>query len=252
MNCFNLYSPNLINDSTLTATNENSLFPASNIKDNRRTKGFRSTTNTDSVIFDLQESSDIDTIFLLADKRNGFGFDSVLVQFNGTSNFMSPAQSYSMSLSNEHNIAHLEISLISYRFCRIVMTSSLGYCELGKVYLGTRLALSKSIKFGWTQKDNDISTKVKNRYGQVFVDLIARQKAINFSFSYLDKTDIQLINTVLDYSSEIKPFWFTIGDATMSDDYRRTSGAFILTDSPTITNSHFNKYQLSFSAEELT
>ena len=252
MSCFNLYSNNLVDKSILTSTNENAQFPASNVKDTRRTKVFRSTTNTDSMIFDFGEASDIDTVFILADKRNGFGFDSALVQFNGTSNFTSPAYSYSITLSEAHNLAHLEITKISYRFCRIIMTSTLGYTELSKVYVGSKLSLSKGIKFGWTQKDNDLSSKSKNRYGQLFVDTIIRQKVIGFSFSYLSKDDLATINSVVDYSSEIKPLWVMIGDASMSDDYRRTTGSFILSDVPSIANTHFNKYQLSFNVEELT
>jgi hypothetical protein len=189
---------------------------------------------------------------ILAEKRNGFGFNSVTVEFNATSNFTSPAFSVVMDLSEVHSIALAEFTKINYRFCRVVMSSTLGYCELAKVYIGSKTVLSKGIKFGWTLKEENLSNKTANRYGQLFIDLIATQKKINFSFSYLSKDDLAIINAILDEASEVSPLWIKIGETTMSDDFRRTSGAYTLTDIPIITNTHFNKYALSMSLSELS
>lgn len=254
MSCFNIFTKNLVDQSVLTPSSENALFPVENIQDYRRTKVFRSTSSSANIIFDFGETSDIDSIFILAEKRNGFGFDSVTVEFNGTSNFTSPAASYAMTFSDEHSLGHLELpAKISYRFARIVVTSSLlSYCEISKVYFGTKAETTASIKFGWNLKDEELSLKSKNRYGQVFADVITRQKKINFAFSYVNKDDLAILNTILDDCGETKPVWIKIGDSSMSDDYRRTSGAFNLSDIPQITNSHFNKYNLSFALEEIT
>lgn len=251
MSCFNLFTKSLVYQSTITASSENALFPVSNLKDERRTKVFRSNTNSDSVILDFQEASEIDSIFVLAEKRNGFGFTSVTFEFNGTSNFSSPACSVNVDFSDKHALGFAEFTKISYRFCRIVMTSTLGYCELSKVYIGTKLQTQRTIKFGWTLKEDDLSLKTTNRYGQLFSDIISTQKKIGFSFSYLDKVDLELINSIIDAHAETKPIWVRIGDSSMSDDFRRTSGAFFLNDTPQITNSHFNKYALSMSLNEL-
>jgi hypothetical protein len=254
MSCFNIFTKNLVDQSTLTPSSENALFPIENIQDYRRTKVFRSTSASANVVFDFNETSDIDTIFILAEKRNGFGFDSITVQFNGTADFSSPAASYSMTFSDEHSLGHLELpAKISYRFARIVVTSSLlSYCEISKVYFGTKAETDAQIKFGWTLKDDELSLKSSNRYGQVFTDVITRQKKINFAFSYVNKDDLAILNTILDDSGETKPIWIKIGDNTMSDDYRRTSGSFYLSDTPQITNAYFNKYNLSFSLVEVT
>lgn len=252
MNCFNIYNKNLIYQSTLTASSENALFPVSNLKDNRRTKVFRSTSNSSSVIIDFQETSEIDTIFILAEKKNGFGFNTITFEFNGTSSFTSPAYSKTVSFSEKFGIGHEEFTKIQYRFCRIVMTSTIGFCELSKVYIGSKATLQRSIKFGWNIKDEDLSLKSTNRYGQIFSDIITTQKKINFAFSLLNKEDLATINSIIDAHSETKPIWFTIGNNTMIEDYRRTSGAFYLTDVPQITNSNFNKYNLSMSLAEIT
>ena len=252
MSCFNLYSENLALNSVLTPSSENALFPASNIQDDRRTKVFRSTSNSDSIILDFGVASDIDTIFIASNKRNGFGFGSVTVEFNSTPVFTSPAASVSVPFSDDHGLGHVEFTKISYRYARIVMSSTLGYCELSKIYLGTKLTLNSTIKFGWTYKDEDLALKALNRYGQQFTDLIGRQKKINFAFSYVNKDDLAVINSIIDTNGESGIVWLKIGDSTMSDDYRRFSGCFLLEDSPLITNTHFNKYSLSCAVRELT
>lgn len=251
--CFKIYSTNLVDQSTIVASTENALFPVSNLQDPRRSKVYRSTTNSDNIVLDFQESSEVNGIFLVADKRAGFGVSSVVIEFNGTDSWGAPPYSISVPFSPVHGIGYVELpSTISYRFARIVLTSSLGYCELSKVFIGKDIGLTRSIGFGWTIKDEELSQKQKNRYGQTFVDVILRQKIIGFALRNMQKEDLALINNMLDRIGETKPFYLRLGDDTMVDDYRRFSGPVYLDDIPTITNAHFNRYNLSMSVKEVT
>lgn len=252
MECFKLFDRNLVDDAVLTPSSVNALYPVSNIKDERRSKVFRSTSNTTNIVLDLQETQLIDSIFLVADKKNSFGFSSVTVEFNATSDFTSPAYSVVVPLSTKFGIGFVEFAQISYRFARIVMTSTLGYCELSKIYIGKKLPLTRSISFNWTIKDEELSTKQRNRYGQLFVDLIGRQKVVAFALNNFDKNDLTLINSLLDHVGESKHFYILLGNENMVDDYRRFSGPVILDDVPTISNPYFNKYKLSMTVRELT
>ena len=250
--CFKICSDNLVEQATITASTENAQFPASNLLDYRRSKVFRSTSNSDNLVFDLQETSDIDTVFIVADKRNGFGVSTVTIEFNSTSNFVSPAFSTSVTFSTQFGIGFVEFAEISYRFARIVMTSTLGYCELSKVFIGKALPLTRGINFGWTIKDEELSQKQFNRYGQQFTDVILRQKSLTMSMNLIDKEDLDLINSFLDDRGETKPFYIILGTSLMVNDNRRFSGPVFLDDIPSITNSYFNKYALSLKVKELT
>jgi len=251
--CFRLYSRNLVDQATITASSENALFPVSNLQDFRRSKVYRSTSNSDSIVLDFQESSEVNGIFILADRRAGFGISTVTVEFNGTDSWGAPAYSQVVPLSIENNLGYVELtSTISYRFARIVLTSVLGYCELSKVFIGKDIGLTRTINFGWTIKDEELSQKQKNRYGQTFVDVILRQKIIGFALKNMQKEDLALINGLLDLVGETKPFYIRLGDDNMVDDYRRFSGPVYLDDVPTITNAHFNRYNLSMSVREVT
>lgn len=250
---FKIMDRNLVTQSTIVGSNENALFPASNLKDDRRSKVFRSTTNSDNIAFDMQETSSINTVFIVADKRAGFGVSTVTIEFNATNTWGAPAYSIAVPFSTTFGIGFVEFpATVNYRFARIVMTSTLGYCELSKVYIGSFLAMTRSINFGWTIKDEELSRKTRNRYNQMFVDIISRQKIINVSMSLLDKEDLDLINSCLDYSGETKPIYIILGCATMVNDNRRFSGPVFIDDVPSITNPNFNKYSLSLSLREMT
>lgn len=251
--CFKIYDVNLVDQATVVASSENALFPALNLKDPRRSKVYRSTSNSDSLVLDFQESSEVNGIFIVADKRAGFGVATVTIEFNGTDSWGAPAESVSVPFSTIHGIGYVELpTTISYRFARIVLTSSLGFCELSKVFIGKDIGLTRSIGFGWTLKDEELSLKQKNRYGQTFVDVILRQKIIGFALKNMQKEDLALINIMLDRVGETKPFYIKLGEDNMVDDYRRFSGPVYLEDIPTITNAHFNRYNLSMSVREVT
>lgn len=248
--CFKIFDVNLVDQAAFTASSENLLFPLTNIKDQRRSKVYRSTSNSDTLILDFQETSEINGIFIMPSKRDGFGLSTVTVEFNATSNFSSPAYSVTVSLDETLGIGYASFSSVFYRFARIVMTSALGYCELGKVFMGKNLPLTAGINFGWTIKDDDLSIKTKNRYGQIFTDIIARQKVIGFAFKNINKDDLQLLNVMFDRIGESKIFYIVIGNSAMAYDYKRFSGPVILESVPMITNSSFNRFNLSISVRE--
>lgn len=249
--CVKFYNVNLIEQSTLTPSTENALFPANNLKDYRRSKVYRSTLNSDNIVIDFQESSEVNAIFIVGSKRDGLGVSTVTVEFNATANFSSPAYSISVPMTEQFGIGYVSFTTIEYRFARIVMTSTLGFCELSKVFIGKEMGLTKGMSFGWTFKDEELSTKTFNRYGQIFADIIARQKTIGLALKLLDKDDLELLHVMFDRVGEIKPFYLAIGNANMAVDYRRYCGPVILEDVPTITNGSFNRYNLSMTVKEL-
>lgn len=250
---FSIYGQNLVAQSTITSSSVNALFPVSNIKDYRRSKVFRSTSNSDSVVFDFNETSVVDTVFLISNKRSGFGFSTVTLEFNATNVWTSPAATETVTFSTEHGVGFKEFtSAHEYRFCRMVMTSTLGYCEVANIFLGTKNDIVKSINFNWNYRDLELVNQKTNRYGQIFSDIISRQKVINCSISNMNKENLDQFFLVYDSCGESKPLFVKIGCAEMSNDYRRFSGMFYFQDIPTVSNPNFNKYSVSLTLREAT
>jgi hypothetical protein len=249
---FKLFDDNLVNQSIITPSTVNAQFPVSNFKDTRRTKVFRSNTPNDYVIFDLQETSAIDCIMVMAEKRSGFGVQTITVEFNQTSNFTAPPYSIEMEISHEFGVAVSEIPTINYRFCRLVLNSSLPYCELSNVFIGKSIDLNRCPNKGWTYKNEELSQKTRNRYGQLFTDIIFRQRVVGLSFNLLDKNQVDLFNKLIDRSGESSPVWLIILNEDSIIDNRRFTGPYTLDDIPTIANTNFGRYSLSMSLREVT
>lgn len=252
MSSFEIYSENLIYQSKITVDSENLQFPLSNILDARRSKVFRSTTSSCVITFDFNETSEIDSFMIVDEKRNGFGLHTIKLQFNGTNEWSSPAHEETIELNAPLGIGFKEFNKVEYRFCRMLVTSTLPYCEVSKFFIGKKMSLNRSINYGWSIKDNELSNKTVNRYGQIFSDIILKQKLINCSLSLLDKDQLDKIWLWLDTYGESKPFFVRIGCDNMTNDNRRFSGMVYLNDMPTISNSFFNRYNLSFSMIEAT
>jgi hypothetical protein len=252
MSCLRFFSGNLIDQATFTPSTENLNFPALNLQDARRSKVFRTTSNTSTLILDFQETSEIDSIFIVDNPRNGFGISTLSFDLNATSNFTSPAHTDSLTFSTVHGLGYKIFTQQDYRFARLNLTSSLGYCELSKVFLGKHIDLGRGPNFSWSYQNKDISTVKENRYGQKFIDIIGRQKVLNISLTLLNKDQLDQLFSLYDDKGTTKPFFVTIGDDTMVNDHRRFSGMVYLNSVPTITNTSFGRYSVSLAMEEAT
>lgn len=244
------YTGNLVNGAFITASSENLLFPVSNLLDPRRTKVFRSNTGVDSIIFDFQETSEIDSLFIVDEPRNGFGISTISLALNATSNFTSPAYTDTLTFSTKHGVGFKSFDLQEYRFAKLSLTSALGYCEISKIFIGKALDLGRGPSFNWTYQDKDLSQSKENRYGQKFVDIITRQRQFNISFSLLNKDQLDLLFELYDKHSNTKPFFVSIGCDTMINDVNRFAAMVYMNSVPTITNTSFGRYSLSMTLEE--
>jgi hypothetical protein len=248
---FAIYSENLVDQATLTASTENASFPVENIQDYRRSKVFRSTSNSDNIVLDFGSASDVNTFFIVPDKRNGFGVATITLEFNSSDSWGAPAATETITFSETHDLGFKEFTAThSYRYCRIVLTSTLGYCEIANIFLGVKNNVVRGIKFGWSYKDAEIVNQKANRYGQIFSDIISRQKQISCSIQYMDKDNLDEFFKAYDLCGESKPFFIRIGCDEMSNDYRRFSGMVFFKDVPSVVNNNFNKYSVSMQLAE--
>jgi len=246
------YSNNLVDQASITASSENLLFPKSNLVHPFRTKVFRTNTNSDSIILDFNETSEIDSILFVDVPRDGFGVSTLTLELNGTSNFTSPAFTQAITINTAHGIASASFNTQNYRFARIVMTSSLGYCELSKVFIGKSIHFENNmgVNLGWSYKDDELSSSKENAYGQVFVDVKTRRRFFSFSITSMNKDELAQIMEIYDDKGETKPFYFMLGTNEMIDDPARFSGMYYLTTIPAVINKSFGLYDMALSLKE--
>lgn len=244
------YHFNLVDQPTtnISCSNENALFPLTNLADHRSTKVFRSTSSSTSVVFDFISAEEVDSIVLIPNLMTSWGFTgSITIEANSTNVWTSPAFSTTLTpaeVDQEHLIAHKEWVAQEYRFWRI-SASSAGYVELSKIFLGKKQTIgTRSISFNWQYQDADNSIVTINRYGQRFIDIINRQKRFSFQFELLNKDEIDDFFSIYDVCGKYKPFFVRIGCDTMINNPNRFAGHMFFEDMPVVTNTAWGRYNL--------
>lgn len=241
----------------LTASSENGFFPATNIKDPRTTKEWRSVTgvNSASIIFDLKTEEEVDSVLMKGHHFDGFGFTSVTVEANITSDFSSPAFSTTLSPDFKFNYAFKTLSPSqTYRFWRVVVSGSGNFVSIANIFIGKAVQLTtNNIDFGWTLTDSDFSKVQRNRFNQEFIDKIGRQKNFgNMQFRLLNKTEVDSIFGIYDENGITEPIWTIIDeDGNIINEANRFLLYARLTAVPQVTNAAFSLYDSTMTLREV-
>lgn len=249
---FKLYSNNLVNQSVLTPSSENLLFPKSNLKHPFRSKVFRSTANSCNIVIDFGETSEVNTFILVDNPRESFGVSTVTLEMNGTSDFSAPPFTIEIPLNIQHGLGFVEFDLQSYRFARLVLTSTDEYCELSNFFIGKSIEFENGmgIDIGWSFADEDLSIIKKNRYNQKFVDKIGRQREFEFNLNAMNPDEFDQVLEVLDSKGTTEPFFVKIGDTGMINDPARFTSMVYLKAMPKIRNIAYALYGLPMALDE--
>lgn len=245
------YSDNLVESATLTASTENALFPVENIQDDRRTKVFRSTANSDNVVLDFGSAKDIDSILVTSNPVSGFGFTTITIEANSSNSWGAPPFSQAITVNTQYGIGLYELATpISYRYVRVVMTSGGSYCELSNLFIGEKITPSRGLNYGWTNKNDDLVQTKENRFGQKFSDIIGRQRIISGTIQNLTDANIDLIRAVVDAKGKHRPFFVKVGcQEAMSDPYRFIAMVYFST-IPNESNRFYKNWGLTLQFEE--
>ena len=261
MSNLKLFTFNLVvqPETVITAASENSLFPASNIKDPRTTKVHRTETSTlsNSIVFDMVTIEQVDAVMVIPNFKTGFSGISgdITIEANSTDNWSSPSLSTTMTPNDSFGLAYkFWTSVQEYRFWRLSFSNTQDYAEISKVFIGVdamRSITQNNIDFGWTKQPSDMSTFRRNRYKQRFVDEIGFQDIYKFSYKLLNAAEYDALVNGLEEVGETTPFWMMVdSSASIITDEERFAGCFYLNSMPTITNRAFGLYDLSISAEQ--
>jgi hypothetical protein len=247
---------NLVEQATLTASSENAQYPLSNILDDRRTKVFRSTSNDTNVVFDFGTARPVDMIMLVDSGLRGFGFLTATLEFNNSDLWTTPAYSIALTIDSTYGFAFAEMaSTQSFRYARLVLTNTAGYCELSNLFLGQALdigdmAFSYPIRFA--QENNASITK--NRFGQRFIDEVNSYKTLSGQLQTLNKSEVEALFEMAEYVSITRPIWVYFPEAlsNVSENNNRLSGYYYLKADPDLSLVAGNFWNTALTLEEGT
>jgi hypothetical protein len=246
---------NLIDTATITASSNNAQFPVSNLKDVRRTKVYRATTNTATINFDFGEAKKVGVVAVVSSGVNGkaFEFESCLFEMSTTNDFAVKTFTQVLDLSDQFGFGLVEVPDIESRYARLVLTRTTGEVELSKVFIGEYLTLGVQgfeYPLGFVDKNN--ASTQKNRLGQRFIDVVNKQKELSGSISTLTRDEMDDVFSILDEVSNIKPLWVIFPEGNITNDNKRISGYYYIDAEPPLSFDRGNYWSLNLTLEEAT
>jgi hypothetical protein len=238
---------------TITASTEDSFYPADNIKDDRTTKKWRSTTTSDNVVFDLGSAIEIDTIIIRGDALDGREFTgSLTLQANSSDSWGAPPVSETITFSDEHNVGYIVLAAAeTYQFWRIVGTGS-SYVGLSNVCIGKAFIPARNMTPNFDYEERDLSTFRTNQYGQRFQVIRNRRDFVSLRFNVLTKTQVDEFMDMFDVTGETEPIWIIPDNAEVfSPEKERFTSQFYLRTVPVYNHFSTGLYNLALRLEEV-
>ncbi len=197
MNNFRILWDNLWDDATLSASSENSEFPATNTQHRWHTRTWRSsgesgTLSGATITADLGDAKDIKAFVI---KNHNFSMlesgDELRIQANDADAWGAPALDEVLEVT-ENQIVKFWETAQSYRFWRIVMTDIMNadnYLEIGRIYLGGFFEFAYHFKTK-TRTFNDLSSVKRSTGGQISSDQKSRYRTWVYDFDAVKKEEI--------------------------------------------------------------
>jgi hypothetical protein len=249
-----LYTDNLVKQATLTASSENAQFPLSNLKDDRRSKVFQSTTTACNIVFDFGDIREIDSVCIVESGFDPIGFTSATIELNSVNSWVSPPVSQVLTIDPVNGWVNYDwASVQNYRFARISFVNTPNPIEVSKVFIGKRTELDQiCFSYPINYKQNNNASVTRNRLGQKFIDEVNTQKEFSGSINTMTKDEVDQIFEVVDYASFTKPIWVNFNGSYVLNDENKISGYYYLNDDPTFTLQSGNYWSVGLSFTEGT
>jgi len=248
------YCNNLIYSATLTASTANAAFPVSNLASDFRTKVWRSTTNSDNVVLDFGSAVAVDSVCVVDNWQDGFGFDSMTIEANATNSWGAPAFTTTLTKDDTFGIGIKEFTEQTYRFWRIVLTSTLGYCELSHIFIGKRTEITTNgISYGYRFSEQDNLQTASTVYGQTFFDDYGTIKELSgITLETLNVSELDSVLELADFCRTTRPFYFdhcSDAGSVLSDD-DRMKGLYRLTSEVSFTHKTAGFFDVTINLRE--
>lgn len=210
----------LINTGTNTATN--CLKVALGFSNTDKTGALTYTGSTiaihtsESLVFDLRTTEDINSVCLLWPKMDGITLSSsavVKVQANATNVWTSPAVNQTLTIDNDYEVAsHFFSADQSYRYWRVLIIDPANanlYVELGVVVLGKSLDIVNPDN-GFQYDIDDQSKVTTNQFGNQYVDEYPTKATLSIMYSILDYDEVQALENAYRQNGNKVPVLVTV------------------------------------------
>lgn len=219
---------NKYSTATLTATNENPVYPIENTQDIRLSRLFKTIAGSSVITVNLGSELPVSAVFIA--NHDILTGATVTIKGHTSADFTTP--DYSSTITWRAGMMYKLITGTSKQFWQISITNSANF-KIGGLFFGTYTTISNTFSHVLTESMIDTTKNYTSLSGQVYTDVGYEYKTYDLNFPKLqvtDKTAIQAIKTavrkrpvyvMLDESgtTEFEPLYCTIDDMNYSRVY---------------------------------
>jgi hypothetical protein len=172
----------------------------------------------ESIVFDLKTTQDISAIAVMWPKEDGIRLSTTAVvklEANATDDWSSPAISTEMYLDDIYLVSTIFYQTPeTYRYWRVTIEDARNpdlYVEIGTVWIGENLDFNEP-ENGFKFKLEDKSKEMSNDFGHSYFDEYPQEASLDFSYSYVDYTTAQSLDSAFRSNGKRKPVLVAIDD----------------------------------------
>lgn len=177
-----------------------------------------------TIIIDLGSAQQIKAVALY--DHNLTSAATITLEGNDANAWGAPAFSEAITWVDD-KILHYLSTAQTYRYWRISitdMTNTAGYIEIGELYLGSYIEMSRTFANGWSEDTEFLMETNETPYGIRRDRFYNTQATWSFNFRLMTAADVTIMKTLIaavaDRTTGIfSPFWFGKDSATPSDFY---------------------------------
>lgn len=226
---------NKYSTATLSATNENPVYPIENTQDIRLSRLFKTIDTSSVITVNLGSELPVSAIFIA--NHDILTGATITIKGHTTADFTTP--DYSSTITWRAGMMYKLITGTSKQFWQISITNSANF-KIGGLFFGTYSTITNTFSHVLSESVNDTTQVFTSLSGQTYTDVGYEYKTYDLNFPYIsvsDKTALQAIKTatrkrpvyiMLDETSvtEFEPLYCVIDDLNYSrvyDDFYTTS-----------------------------
>lgn len=219
---------NKYSTATLSATNENPVYPIENTQDIRLSRLFKTIADTSVITVNLGSSLPVSAVFIA--NHDILVGATITIKGHTTADFTTP--DYSSTITWRAGMMYKLITGYSKQFWQISITNGANF-KIGGLFFGTYATVTNTFSHVLSEAVNDTTKVFTSLSGQTYTDVGYQYKTYDLNFPKIqvaDKTALNAIMTavrkrpvyiMLDQSgvTEFEPLYCTIDDLTYSRVY---------------------------------
>lgn len=202
---------NKYSTATLSATNENPVYPIENTQDIRLSRLFKSIDVTSVITVNLGSSLPVSAVFIA--NHDILTGATITIKGHTSSDFTTP--DYSSTITWRAGMMYKLITGYSKQFWQISITNSANF-KIGGIFFGTYATITNTFSHVLSDQTEDTTEVFTSLSGQTYTDVGYEYRVYDLNFPYFQIADKTALNAILTAVRK-RPVYIMLDEASVAE-----------------------------------